>query len=113
MQKQVVDFEKWTTEDIVDLLNTAMDDGEWHTPSATDIYIHTNNGYAIYGRCNISKHNSYHNIEHWFNINYYSVKIWVEEYVRNRANKTLFRPIYNLQKLVDKLKKHAIENDSY
>jgi hypothetical protein len=106
MAEKVVEFEKWINEDIADLLNTAMDDGEWHTPHASDIYIHTNNGYAIYGRCNISKHSSYHNVEHWFNINWYSVQIWKEEYVRGKANTSHHRPIYNLQKLVEKLKLH-------
>lgn len=108
MAKQTVDFAKWTIDDIMDILNTALDDGEWHTPCASDIYIHTNNGFAIYGRCNISKHSNYHDIEHWFNINGDSVNIWKEEYVRNRANACHHRPIYNLQQLVDKLKLHAI-----
>lgn len=108
MAEKKVDFEKWTIENIADLLNCALDDGEWHTPSVSDIKIHTNNGVVIYGYCNISKHNTYHDVEHWFNINWYSVKIWKEEYVRNRANACLFKPIYNLQQLVEKLKLHAI-----
>jgi hypothetical protein len=108
MAKQTVDFTKWTIDDIADLLNCALDDGEWHTPSVTGIMIHTNNGVAIYGYCNISKHNTYHYIEHWFNINDYSVKIWREEYVRGKANVNYYKPIYNLQKLVEKLKLHAI-----
>lgn len=109
MPEQVVDFSKWTEEDVLDLLNTAMDDGEWHTPHASDLYIHTSNGHAIYGRINISKHSSYHDVEHWFNINWYSVKIWREEYVRNRANATHHRPIYNIQKLAERLTKHKIQ----
>lgn len=110
MAEKTVEFEKWTIEDVLDILNCAMDDGEWHTPSASDIYIHTNNGYAIYGRCNISKHSSYHDIEHWFNINANSVMIWKEEYVRGKANANHHRPIYNLQQLVEKLRKHALTN---
>lgn len=108
MAEKKVEFEKWTLDDIQDILNTALDDGEWHTPSVSDINIHTNNGFAIYGWCNISKHNTYHDVEHWFNINWYSVKIWKEEYVRGRANACHFRPIYNLQKLVEKLQLHAL-----
>jgi hypothetical protein len=108
MSEKKVEFEKWTTDDILDLLNCAMDDGEWHTPSASDIYIHTNNGFAIYGRCNISKHNTYHDAEYWFNINWYSVSIWKEEYAKGRANINHHRAIYNLQQLVEKLKKHSI-----
>lgn len=108
MPEKTIDFKKWTIEDIRDLLNTALDDQEWHTPHVSDIYIHTNNGFAIYGRCNISRHNTYHFIEYWFNINDYSVKIWKEEYVKGKANNKYFRPIYNLQKLVEKLNKHQI-----
>jgi len=111
MAEKVVAFESWTIDDISDLLNTALDDGEWHTPHASDIYIHTNNGVAIYGRCNLSKHNTYHDVEHWFNINSYSVKIWKEEYVRYRANACHHLPIYNLQKLVEKLKLHEIKKE--
>jgi hypothetical protein len=108
MAEKLIEFEKWGIEDIRDLLNCAMDDGEWHTPSASDINIHTNNGFSIYGRCNISKHSTYHDIEHWFNINAYSVKIWKVEYIRNRANAHHYRPIYNIQQLANKLKLHSL-----
>jgi len=108
MAEKTVDFDKWTIEDVQDLLNTALDDHEWHTPHATDIYIHTNTGFAIYGRCNISKHNTFHDAEHWFNINAYSVKIWKVEYVRGKANMNHYRAIYNLQRLVEKLRKHLV-----
>ena len=110
MAIKTVEFERWTIEDITDILNCAIDDGEWHTPSVSDINIKQNNGYSIYGWCNLSKHNTYHDVEHWFNINGYSISIWREEYVRNRANSCYHKPIYNLQKLVEKLKKHAITN---
>lgn len=109
MAEKKVEFEKWTIEDITDLLNTALDNGDWHTPSVTDINIKQNNGVSIYGWCNVSKHNTYHDLEHWFNINWYSVKIWREEYVRNRANACHHLPIYNLQRLVEKLKLHEIK----
>jgi hypothetical protein len=109
MPLKKVAFELWTVENVSDLLNTALDDGEWHTPSVTDINIKQNNGYCIYGWCNISRHNSYHDVEHWFNINSYSVQIWKEEYIRNRANVHHHRPIYNLQAIVEKLKLHQIE----
>jgi hypothetical protein len=36
MKKTLADL---TTEEISGILNTAMDDGEWHTPSAHDISI--------------------------------------------------------------------------
>lgn len=111
MAEQVIDFNKWTEEDVLDLLNTAMDDGEWHTPLASDLYIHTSNGHAIYGRINISKHSTYHDVEHWFNINCDSVNIWREEYVRNKAKAKHYRPIYNIQKLGEKLNKHKIQTN--
>lgn len=82
-----------------------MDDGEWHTPHASDISIKSQTQSAVYGWCNISKHNTYHDKEVWFNINHNTIKIWVKEYVRDRANLSLYRPIYNLERLAEELRK--------
>ena len=96
MAKSFLDL---TPEEIAGILNTAMDDGEWHTPSATDINIKVQHGQAVYGWCNISKHNTYHDKEVWYNINGNSVAIWEKEYVKGRADKCLYRKIYNFKKL--------------
>lgn len=98
------DFADLTEEEISGILNTALDDDEWHTPSAHDIKIHTQSRVAVYGYCNLSRHNQYHDLEHWFNINADTVQIWREEYVRNKANKSLYRKIHNIVKLAEVLK---------
>jgi hypothetical protein len=92
-------FSDLTKERIAGILNTAMDDGEWHTPSAHDIKIHTQNTSVVYGWCNISKHNTYHDKEAWFNINGNTVQIWEEEYRKGLSNLSRYRAIYNLKNL--------------
>jgi len=87
------------------ILNEALDSGDWHTPSTSDIKIKTQHNQAVYGYCNLSLHSNYHDIEYWFNINLTSVNIWKEEYVRGKANKSLYRPIYNIVSLAEILKK--------
>lgn len=88
-----------TTDEIGLILMMAMDGGDWHTPSISDIRIHTQTDRCVYGYGNISLHSNYHDIEHWFNINSTSIKIWKEEYVKGKANKNIFRPIYNIPDL--------------
>jgi hypothetical protein len=92
-------FSDLSKERIAGILNTAMDDGEWHTPSATDINIHTQHSRCIYGWCNISKHNTYHDKEVWFNINGNTVQIWEKEYRKGKIDLCHYRPIHNLKKL--------------
>jgi hypothetical protein len=94
-------FADLTKEEIISILNTAMDDGEWHTPHTSDISIHTQSSVAVYGYFNCSKHNTYHDQERWFNINGNSVHIWIKEYDRGRADKSLYRPIYNFRQLAN------------
>jgi hypothetical protein len=96
-------FSTLTKEQIAGILNTAMDDGEWHTPSATDININTQHTQAIYGWCNISKHNTYHDKEVWFNINGNCVQIWEKQYRKGLSDLSLYRPIYNFANLVKRL----------
>jgi hypothetical protein len=92
-------FADLTKEEISGILNTAMDDGEWHTPSAHDINIHTQTAQAIYGWFNCSKHNTYHDQERWFNINGNNVQIWIKQYRRGKADSCLYKPIYNFKQL--------------
>lgn len=96
-----------TLEEIDYILETAMDTDDWHTPTVSDITIHTQHEISVYGYCNVSLHSNYRNVEHWFNINSDSIKIWKEEYVRGRANINHFRPIYNIHKLSKILEKIA------
>lgn len=83
------------------ILEIAMDTGDWHTPTVSDIKILTQTNRCVYGYCNLSLHNNYHNIEYWFNINSSSINIWKEEYIRNKANVNHNRRIYNIQKLAE------------
>ncbi len=94
-------FNDLTKEEIAGILNTALDDGEWHTPSASDINIHTQHGRAIYGWCNISKHNTYHDKEVWFNINSNCVQIWQKEYRKGMIDLSKHMAIHNFKKLGD------------
>lgn len=57
--KTMKTFNYLSKEEISGILITAMDDGEYHTPSVYDVHIHTQHNSAIYGWCNISKHNTY------------------------------------------------------
>ncbi len=100
-----------TKEEITGILNTAMDDGEWHTPSAHDISIHElSNAKSVYGWCNISKHNTYHDKEVWFNINANTVKIWEKKYGgKGKVDISLHHPIYNLKKLAEVLGQFEVE----
>lgn len=99
-----------TKEEIAGILNTAMDDGEWHTPSAHDINIHElSNARAAYGWCNISKHNTYHDKEVWFNINANTVQIWEKQYRKGKSDLCLYRAIYNLKQLAEVLGKFEPE----
>lgn len=93
-------FNDLTKDEIADILNTAMDDKEWHTPYATDINIKVQDAGVVYGWCNISKHSTFHDIEHWFNINSNNVAIWKKEYGGiGRIEKSLHRPVYNFKEL--------------
>lgn len=99
--KSFLDLSK---EQIAGILNTAMDTGDWHTPSASDVNLHElSNAKAAYGWCNISKHNTYHDKEVWFNINSNTVQIWEKEYQKGKIDKSVYRPIYNLKKLSEVL----------
>gem|GEM_PF-3404169 len=92
-------FNDLTIDEISGILNTAMDDGEWHTPSARDINIKEQTRFCVYGWCNISKHNTYHDKEIWFNINQDTVQIWVKEYIKGGVDKSLYRTIHNIYQL--------------
>lgn len=100
-------FLEITKEQISGILNTAMDDGEWHTPSAYDVSLHElSNARAAYGWCNISRHNRYHDKEIWFNINSNTVKIWEKEYVKGGIDKSKYWPIHNLKTLSEVLSEY-------
>ena len=92
-------FHDLSIEEISGILNTALNDDEWHTPSVSDISIKQQTQFCVYGWCNISKHNTYHDKEVWFNINGDCVHIWVEEYVKGRANRNLQLQIHNFYTL--------------
>ncbi len=107
-------FNDLTPEEISGILNTAMDDGEWHTPSTSEISIKEQTSHCIYGWCNISKHNTYHDKEVWYNINQDTVSIWEKEYVKGKVDKSHFRRIHNIFQLgfiLDLLKPVKVTNE--
>lgn len=97
-------FSDITKDEIIDILNLALDSGDYHTPSVYDINLHElSNPKAAYGWCNISLHNNFNDREVWFNINSNTVQIWVERYVKGKANEMVFSRIYNLKELSEKI----------
>lgn len=109
MSKSFLDL---SLNEIAGILNTAMDDGEWHTPSAHDVKLHElSNSKAAYGWCNISKHNTYHDKEVWFNINANTVQIWEKEYRKGKMDAHLHYPIYNLRVLAAVLSEYEIKKE--
>jgi hypothetical protein len=94
-------FDTINEEDIRRILEISLDDDEWHTPGVSDIKIHTQNHVAVYGYCNLSRHNRYTDLEHWFNINSDTVQVWREVYERGRANQHLHHVTHNVIKLAE------------
>lgn len=98
-------FDQLSKEDIAGILNTAMNNGEWHTPSARDIEIVQQSTVVAYGKFKCSLHNTFWDQERWFNINADTIQIWMEEPREGRANKCLYTPIHNLISLAKVLEK--------
>lgn len=95
-------FLQITNEEILDILNTAMDNGDWHTPSAADINLHElSNAKCAYGWFNISKHNTYRDKEMWllvFKRNFVGNNI---RFIKERT--TLLEPRWVLSSGVERL----------
>ena len=98
-----------TIEQITEILVDTLDNGDWHTPSVTNVTLdnqYTSNA-CLCGSFNISKHNTYKNLQRFFEINEDAVRIWEErKSVNNRGdlvNERSYKPIYSLSKIVKKL----------
>lgn len=101
------DFERMTTEHVAEILMTALDNGEWHTPGVTDVKIDELSSKVVrYGSCKISLHSNYHDQPYMFNINRNSVHIWQDSSLPGRV-KTLPRSIYNLREVIQKIDQYA------
>lgn len=95
-------FENLTHDEVVDILLTAMDNGNWHTPGIGDLQIKEQTVYVVYGHYKSSLHNTYWDKEIWFNINANTVQLWEKiPQGEGRADFCQYRPIYNLKKLAD------------
>lgn len=102
-------FDEITEEQIHDILLTARDNGNYHTPQPSNIRVLENTGRAVYGKADWRLHNSYSEKTTVFTINGSSVNIWEERTTVysggiNPIKKPEYCAIYNLQLLVKKLK---------
>lgn len=103
-------FANLSSSEIIGILNTAMDNDDWHTPSANDLSIIEQTERCIYGYFNCSLHNQYHDQERYFNINSDTIQIWIRKYDRGRADICLYKIIHNIIKLgaiIDILSKNS------
>lgn len=91
-------FATVTPDEIAGLLNTALDHGEFHSPSCSDIVIKEQNDVVIYGTFKESLHNRYHDRLGFFNINAGAVHIW-EKDGTGTWKSCNYRKIYNLPQL--------------
>lgn len=106
------DFNKLTPDQIADILNTAMDTGNWHTPGTDSktIKIHTQHNQVAYGTCEVSLHSNYHDQVNWFNINQDSVHIWQDASLPGKS-KSVNRNIYRFRDVIQKIDEYAGENN--
>lgn len=98
-------FSDLSSEELLKILNIALDNGDWHTTIASDIQLHElSSNVAAYGTCKISKHNTFRDKEVWFTINENTVHIWENRPRQNMIDESLYRAIYNLDRIVSTIK---------
>jgi len=98
-------FSDLSNEELLKILNIALNNGDWHTTTASDIQLHDlSNNMAAYGTCKISKHNTFRDKEVWFTINENTVHIWENRPRQNMIDESLYRAIYNLDRIVSTIK---------
>jgi len=100
-----------TNEQVAEVLNTAMDNGEWHTPSTDHRSIEINelsSKVVRYGTCKISLHSNYHDQLNWFNINKDCVHIWQDSTLPGRV-KSVNRNIYRFREVIELIDKYTIK----
>lgn len=84
---------------IQEVLTTARNTGDWHTPTVHDISIKSQNERSVYGTYLSDLHSQYRDKLFWFNINANSVHIWERD--PENFVKVKDRKIYNFQKLLN------------
>jgi len=98
-------FSDLSNEELLKILNIALNNGDWHTTTASDIQLHDlSNNMVAYGTCKISKHNTFRDKEVWFTINEKTVHIWENRPRQNMIYESLYRAIYNLKDIVSTIK---------
>lgn len=98
-------FSDLSNEELLKILNVALDTGDWHTTTASDIQLDDlSNNMAAYGTCKISKHNTFSDQEVWFTINENTVHIWENRPRPNKADECLYMAIYNLENIISTIK---------
>ena len=98
-------FSDLSDKELLKIINIALDNGNWHTTTASDIQLHElSNNMAAYGTCKISLHNAFRDKEVWFSINENTVQIWENRPRKNMVDECLYRAIYNLNDIVSTIK---------
>ena len=69
-------FADLTEDKIRGILSDAIDGGDWHSPSVSNLEILEQNNSVVYGKFSSSLHNTYRNEERGFEINGDSISIW-------------------------------------
>jgi hypothetical protein len=105
-------FNETTPEVIAEILQISLDNGDWHTPWVTNIELNElSNSKVAYGKCMLSKHNTYHNVEVKFNINANTIKIWKQTPREGKVDIYDYYAIYNLKQLGDIISQFNTDKD--
>ena len=111
-------FSDLSNEELLKILNIALDNGNWHTTTASDIQLsELSSNVVAYGTCKISLHNTFRDKEVWFNINENTVQIWESRPRGRMYPESIHMAIYNLNDIVstienllyDKTEQHQTE----
>ena len=96
-------FADLTEDKIRGILSDAIDGGDWHSPSVSNLQILEQNNSVVYGKFTSSLHNTFRNEERGFQINDDSVEVWTPEMVVNSRGllmeKRRYHPIHNIVRL--------------
>lgn len=96
-------FADLTEEKIRDILSDAIDGGDWHSPSVSNLQILEQNNSVVYGKFTSSLHNTFRDEERGFQINSDSVEVWhlaMEVNARGElVEKRRYHPIHNIVRL--------------
>lgn len=99
---------KVSQEVISTILMDAIDSGNWHTPSVSNLELEEQSNACIRGKFITSLHNTYQDLPREFEITKDSVKIWEHRQqvgARGLKDKRDYRAIYNIIRIAKELEK--------